>query len=81
MAMVVFHASEETKAEKHVVLVNETGPYFMDKFEKIVSENNGYFVNGKVIINIFVMIYLILTLTNLYIYIYIYDYTIEPKHI
>lgn len=47
MAMVVFHASEETKAEKHVVLVNETGPYFMDKFEKIVAENNGYFVNGK----------------------------------
>jgi glutathione S-transferase len=47
MSMVVSHASEETKAEKHVVLINETAPYYMDKFEKIVAENNGYFVNGK----------------------------------
>jgi glutathione S-transferase len=29
-------------------LIKETIPFYMDKFEKIVGENNGYFVNGKV---------------------------------
>lgn len=43
-----FEPNEETKAAKYVTLVNETIPYHMDKFENIVGENNGYFVNGKV---------------------------------
>lgn len=29
-------------------MINETIPFYMNKFEKIVGENNGYFVNGKV---------------------------------
>ncbi|XP_001952040.2 glutathione S-transferase-like [Acyrthosiphon pisum] len=42
-----FEPNEETKAAKHIILVNETIPFYMEKFEKIVGENNGYFVNGK----------------------------------
>jgi len=36
----------------------------MDKFEKIVEENNGYFVNGKVT----------------YVYNLLYIFTISPKN-
>lgn len=43
-----FDPNEESKAARYVTLVNETIPYHMDKFENIVRENNGYFVNGKV---------------------------------
>jgi len=43
-----FEPNEESKAAKYVTLVNETIPFYMEKFEKIVGENNGYFVNGKV---------------------------------
>ncbi|KAL5233523.1 hypothetical protein ACI65C_000933 [Semiaphis heraclei] len=42
-----FDTNEESKAAKYVTLVNETIPYYMEKFENIVAENNGYFVNGK----------------------------------
>ncbi|XP_022171305.1 glutathione S-transferase-like [Myzus persicae] len=42
-----FDPNEESKAARYVTLVNETIPYHMDKFENIVRENNGYFVNGK----------------------------------
>jgi len=47
MATVVFLSNEAEKAEKFGPLMKETVPYYMDKFEKIVAENNGYFVNGK----------------------------------
>jgi len=43
-----FEPNEESKAAKYDTLVNETIPFYMEKFEKIVGENNGYFVNGKV---------------------------------
>jgi len=43
-----FEPNEETKAAKYATLANETIPYNMEKFENIVGENNGYFVNGKV---------------------------------
>jgi len=39
--------NEESKAAKYGPLVNETIPFYMDKFESMVGENNGYFVNGK----------------------------------
>jgi len=38
----------EVKAKMYGPLVNETIPLYLDRFEKIVSENGGYFVNGKV---------------------------------
>ncbi|XP_025408603.1 glutathione S-transferase-like [Sipha flava] len=38
---------EESKKTKYEPLIKETIPFYMDKFEKIVGENNGYFVNGK----------------------------------
>jgi len=50
MASVVFFSSEAEKAEKFGPLMIETVPFYMDKFENIVAENNGYFVNGKVIL-------------------------------
>jgi len=43
-----YEQNEETRAAKYVTLVNETIPYNMERFENIVVENNGYFVNGKV---------------------------------
>jgi len=43
-----YDPNEESKAAKYVTLVNETIPYYMERFENIVVENNGYFVNGKV---------------------------------
>jgi len=43
-----YEPNEESKAEKYVKLVDETIPYYMERFENIVVENNGYFVNGKV---------------------------------
>lgn len=30
-------------------MYNETIPFYMDKFENLVIENQGHFVNGKVI--------------------------------
>ncbi|CAI6346405.1 unnamed protein product [Macrosiphum euphorbiae] len=43
----IIFVSEESKAEKYVTLINEIIPLYMNKFENIVSENDGYFVNGK----------------------------------
>lgn len=44
-----FHEkNEEIKAKMYDALVNEKIPFYLDKFEQIVSDNNGYFVNGKV---------------------------------
>lgn len=40
--------NEESKSEMYGPLFNETLPFYLDKFEQIVSENSGYFVNGKV---------------------------------
>ncbi|KAL4084600.1 hypothetical protein QTP88_027533 [Uroleucon formosanum] len=42
-----YESNEESKAAKYVKLVDETIPYYMERFENIVVENNGYFVNGK----------------------------------
>ena len=46
----VFDSNEESKAEKYVTLINETIPLYMNKFENTVVENDGYFVNGKVML-------------------------------
>jgi len=43
-----YERNEESKAAKYATLVNETIPYNMERFENIVVENNGYFVNGNV---------------------------------
>jgi len=43
-----FHADDEIKSKMYGTLVNETIPFYADRFERIVSENGGYFVNGKV---------------------------------
>ncbi|XP_050440872.1 glutathione S-transferase-like [Adelges cooleyi] len=42
-----YDQNEESKNQKYVPLFKETVPYYMDKFEEIVAENKGYFVNGK----------------------------------
>jgi len=65
MAMVVFHSKEEEKDEKHALLIKETVPFYMDKFEKIVTENDGYFVNGKVM-QIFSIIFFTLFIKTMY---------------
>lgn len=44
-----YDSNEESKAAKYETLINTTIPFYMDKLENVVSENNGYFVNGKVI--------------------------------
>lgn len=44
-----FHEkNEEIKSKMYDSLVNETIPFYVNRFEKIVVENDGYFVNGKV---------------------------------
>lgn len=44
-----FHEkNEEIKSKMYDSLVNETIPFYVNRFEKIVAENDGYFVNGKV---------------------------------
>lgn len=48
MVSYVYDPVEESKAQKFSPLVNEMVPYYMAKFEIIISENNGFFVNGKV---------------------------------
>ncbi|XP_050440184.1 glutathione S-transferase-like [Adelges cooleyi] len=42
-----YDANEESKKLKYEPLLKETIPFYMDKFESIVAENKGYFVNGK----------------------------------
>ncbi|XP_025208720.1 glutathione S-transferase-like [Melanaphis sacchari] len=43
-----YHESnEEIKTKLRDSIVNNSIPFYFDKFEKIVSENGGYFVNGK----------------------------------
>ncbi|XP_022173346.1 glutathione S-transferase-like [Myzus persicae] len=39
--------NEEIKSKLRGPIVNDSIPFYFDKFEKIVSENGGYFVNGK----------------------------------
>jgi len=48
IAAYAYDPNEATKEARYAPLINETIPFYMDKFEKIVEENNGYFVNGKV---------------------------------
>nr|QGW08828.1 glutathione S-transferases [Sitobion avenae] len=39
--------NEEIKSKLRDPIVNYSIPFYFDRFEKIVSENGGYFVNGK----------------------------------
>ncbi|KAE9532761.1 hypothetical protein AGLY_009842 [Aphis glycines] len=39
--------NEEIKSKLRDTIVNDSIPFYFDRFEKIVSENGGYFVNGK----------------------------------
>ncbi|XP_015366529.1 PREDICTED: glutathione S-transferase-like [Diuraphis noxia] len=47
IASYFYDPNEVTREAKYAPLINETIPFYMDKFEKTVEENNGYFVNGK----------------------------------
>ncbi|XP_026820793.1 glutathione S-transferase-like [Rhopalosiphum maidis] len=47
IASYAYDPNEATKEARYAPLINETIPFYMDKFEKSVGENNGYFVNGK----------------------------------
>lgn len=38
----------EIKSKMYETLLNETVPFYLDRFEQTVSDNGGYFVNGKV---------------------------------
>lgn len=48
--------NDEIKSKIRDSLVNETFPFYLDRFEKIVSDNGGYFVNGKVTYIIIIML-------------------------
>ncbi|KAL5235176.1 hypothetical protein ACI65C_002586 [Semiaphis heraclei] len=39
--------AKESKPEKYKTFINEIIPFYMNRFENTVGENNGYFVNGK----------------------------------
>ncbi|CAH1725650.1 unnamed protein product [Aphis gossypii] len=39
--------NEEIKSKLRDTIANDSIPFYFDRFEKIVSENGGYFVNGK----------------------------------
>jgi len=41
-------ANKEIRSKLRDSIVNDSIPFYFDRFEKIVSENGGYFVNGKV---------------------------------
>lgn len=45
-----YEQNEELKAKKHVTLINDTIPLYMNNFENTVCKNDGYFVNGKVML-------------------------------
>ncbi|XP_050549167.1 glutathione S-transferase-like [Daktulosphaira vitifoliae] len=47
LASYSYDPDEESKQKKYDPLIKETIPFYMKKFESIVTENNGYFVNGK----------------------------------
>jgi len=40
--------NEQIKSKLRNSIVKDSIPFYFDRFEKIVSENGGYFVNGKV---------------------------------
>lgn len=41
---------EKVKAEKKDKFAKETVPFYMNKLDAVVKENNGYIANGKVCI-------------------------------
>lgn len=48
--------NEENRSKTRELLVKEKIPFYMDRFEKIVAENGGYFVNGKVCLLVFTIL-------------------------
>jgi len=48
--------NEEIKSKLRDTIVNDSIPFYFDRFEKIVSENGGYFVNGKVCIIYYIVL-------------------------
>lgn len=42
-----YDSNPETKAPKLAPLQNETVPFYLSRFDKIVADNGGYFVNGQ----------------------------------
>lgn len=55
--------NEEIKSKLRDTIVNDSIPFYFDRFEKIVSENGGYFVNGKVCIIYYYIVLSIYILT------------------
>lgn len=45
--MVHYEQDAAVKETKRKTVQEETVPFFLNNFEKIVKENNGYFVNGQ----------------------------------
>jgi len=43
-----YEKDEKIKSKMYGTLVNETVPFYMERYEQMVSDNGGYFVNGKV---------------------------------
>lgn len=56
IALYAYDQNEESKAAKYGPLIEETVPFYMNKFESIVAENKGYFVNGKVNILVYYLL-------------------------
>lgn len=43
-----YEKNPEVKSKIYEPIVNERIPFYLNKFEKIVADNGGYFVNAKV---------------------------------
>ena len=48
LATAHYEPDKEVKEKKYVTLNNETSPFYLDKLDSLVKENNGYFALGRV---------------------------------
>lgn len=48
IAVVSYEPEDEIKEKKMITLVNEVIPFYLEKLETIVKDNNGHFALGKV---------------------------------
>lgn len=47
----MYREEDPSRKEKlKQIMLNDTIPFYMDRFESILEENNGYLANGKVCI-------------------------------
>jgi hypothetical protein len=52
IAVVSYEPDDDVKEKKLVTLTNEVIPFYLEKLDDIVKENDGYFANKKVIFDL-----------------------------